>query len=180
LTLKEALTSYLEITVLNRDVIQKYADKTGNSQLKEIIGDESLLNHYLYGHDVLDLLQEFQADITAQDLVEILRSFPARLYSISSSQDAVGDEVHITVARVKYQHKGRERSGACSNYLANQIDVDSLVPIFVEKNPAFKLPEDHQTPVILVGAGTGVAPYRAFLQQREANNQKVNTWIFFC
>jgi len=179
LTLKEALTSYLEITVLNRDVIQKYADKTGNSQLKEIIGDESLLNHYLYGHDVLDLLQEFQADITAQDLVEILRSFPARLYSISSSQDAVGDEVHITVARVKYQHKGRERSGACSNYLANQIDVDSLVPIFVEKNPAFKLPEDHQTPVILVGAGTGVAPYRAFLQQREANNQKGNTWLFF-
>ena len=179
LTLKEALSSYLEITVLNRDVIQKYYGKTENSQLKEVLADEKQLNHYLYGHDVLDLLEEYPAQLTAQDLAEILRSLPARLYSISSSQDAVGDEVHITVARVRYQQKGRERSGACSTYLAEQIEVDSLVSIFIEKNPAFKLPEDHQTPVILVGAGTGVAPYRAFLQHREANNQKGNTWLFF-
>ncbi|MDP2113352.1 MAG: assimilatory sulfite reductase (NADPH) flavoprotein subunit, partial [Bacteroidota bacterium] len=95
------------------------------------------------------------------------------------SQAAVGEEVHITVSRVRYSHNGRERSGACSSYLADQIDVDSLVSVFIEKNPAFKLPENEETPVILVGAGTGVAPYRAFLQQREANNQKGKTWLFF-
>ena len=179
LALYEALSRYLEITVLNREVIQRYFEKTGHSKLKEVLADEKLLDHYLYGHDVLDMLEEFPAALTPQELAEILRSLPARLYSISSSQAAVGDEVHITVAKVSYQHKGRNRSGACSTYLSDHIEVDSLVSVFIEKNPAFKLPEDHQTPVILVGAGTGVAPFRAFLQHREANNQKGNTWLFF-
>lgn len=179
LTIKEALSRYLEITVLNREVIQRYFEKTGHAKLKEVLVDENLLEQYLYGHDVLDLLEEFPSELTPQDLAEILRSLPARLYSISSSQAAVGDEVHITVARVRYNNKGRERSGACSTYLAEDIEIDSLVSMFIEKNPAFKLPEDHQTPVILVGAGTGVAPFRAFLQHREANNYKGNTWLFF-
>lgn len=177
--IRETLSNYLEITVLNREVIQQYCEKTGNEKLQEIIENEELLDHYLYGHDVLDLLEEFPSELTAQNLAGILRSFPARLYSISSSQAAVENEVHLTVSRVRYSHNGRERSGACSTYLADQIEVDSLVSVFIEKNPAFKLPEDNQTPVILVGAGTGVAPYRAFLQHREANNQKGNTWLFF-
>jgi sulfite reductase (NADPH) flavoprotein alpha-component len=179
LSLTEALSRYLEVTVLNREVILRYGEKTGHAKLKEVVADETLLDRYLYGHDVLDLLEEFPAQLTPQDLAEILRSLPARLYSISSSQAAVGDEVHITVAKVSYKSKGRKRSGACSTYLADHIEVDSLVSVFIEKNPAFKLPEDHQTPVILVGAGTGVAPFRAFLQHREANNQKGNTWLFF-
>jgi sulfite reductase (NADPH) flavoprotein alpha-component len=179
LSLTEALSRYLEVTVLNREVILRYLEKTGHAKLKEVVADETLLDRYLYGHDVLDLLEEFPAQLTPQDLAEILRSLPARLYSISSSQAAVGDEVHITVAKVSYESKGRKRSGACSTYLADHIEVDSLVSVFIEKNPAFKLPEDHQTPVILVGAGTGVAPFRAFLQHREANNQKGNTWLFF-
>ncbi|HEY3371013.1 MAG TPA: assimilatory sulfite reductase (NADPH) flavoprotein subunit [Prolixibacteraceae bacterium] len=177
--IRETLSNYLEITVLNREVIQKYFEQTGNDKLQEVLENEEQLDHYLYGHDVLDLLEEFPAELTAQSLVSILRSFPARLYSISSSQASVGNEVHITVSRVRYSHNGRERSGACSNYLADQIEVDSLVSVFIEKNPAFKLPDDDQTPVILVGAGTGVAPFRAFLQHREANNQKGNTWLFF-
>ncbi|MGE5393097.1 MAG: assimilatory sulfite reductase (NADPH) flavoprotein subunit [Candidatus Saccharibacteria bacterium] len=179
LSIKEALSRYLEVTVLNREVIQRYYEKTEIAALKEVLSNDHLLNQYLYGYDVLDLLEEFPAQLTPQDLAEILRSLPARLYSISSSQAAVGDEVHITVAKVSYHNKGRDRSGACSTYLAEHIEVDSLVSIFIEKNPAFKLPEDHKTPVILVGAGTGVAPFRAFLQHREANNQKGNTWLFF-
>jgi len=178
-TFREALTDHLEITVINRDVIQKYQEKTGNSQLLEIIDDEVQLDQYLYGHDLLDLLEDFPFEFSAQDLTNILRNFPARLYSISSSQAAVGDEVHITVSAVRYSHKGRERAGACSSYLADRIDLDSQVSVFIEKNPAFKLPEDDQTPVILIGAGTGIAPYRAFLQHREANNQKGKTWLFF-
>jgi sulfite reductase (NADPH) flavoprotein alpha-component len=178
-TFREALTDHLEITVINRDVIQKYHEITGNAELLRIIEDEIQLDHYLYGHDLLDLLEDFPFEFSAQNLTNILRSFPARLYSISSSQAAVGDEVHITVSAVRYSHKGRERAGACSTFLADRIELDSQVSVFIEKNPAFKLPENDQTPVILIGAGTGIAPYRAFLQHREANNQKGKTWLFF-
>lgn len=178
-SLQEALINQFEITVLNREVLQKYQALTGHQKLQELIDSEEKLDSYLYGHDVLDLLEDFTHVFTAQELAGILRSFPARLYSISSSQVAVGDEVHLTVSAVRWSHRGRQRSGACSVYLADRIEVDSEVPVFIEKNPAFKLPADENTPVILVGAGTGVAPYRAFLQQREANNQKGKTWLFF-
>ena len=178
-SLNEALSEHLEITVINRDVIQKYQEKAGNSELQKIIEDEKLFDQFLYGHDVLDLLEEFPFSLSEQDLADVLRAFPARLYSISSSQDAVGDEVHITVATVRYSNKGRSRGGACSTYLADRIEVDSQVSVFIEKNPAFKLPENEETPVILIGAGTGVAPYRSFLQHREANNQKGKAWLFF-
>ena len=176
---RESLADHFEITVINRDVIQKYQEKTGNDKILKIIEDEKQLDDYLYGHDLLDLLEDFPSKFTAQELADILRSFPARLYSISSSQSAVDDELHLTVATVRYSHKGRVRAGACSTYLADRIDLDSLVSVFIEKNPAFKLPEDERTPIILIGAGTGIAPYRAFLQHREANNQKGKTWLFF-
>lgn len=176
---REALTERLELTILTREVIQNYQNKTGNKELLKVITEDQLLDKYLYGHDVLDLLEEFPARLSAQDLADVLRSFPPRLYSISSSQDAVGDEVHITVATVRYSNKGRRRGGACSTYLADRIEVDSNVSVFIEKNPAFKLPEKDETPIILIGAGTGVAPFRSFLQHREANNQKGKTWLFF-
>jgi sulfite reductase (NADPH) flavoprotein alpha-component len=178
-SLKEALMNHLEITVLNSEVIQKYQEKTLNPNLQEIIENAEQFDRYLYGHDVLDLLEEFPFSFAPQEFANILRSFPPRLYSISSSQLAVGNEVHATVSAVRYLHKGRERAGACSTYLADRIDIDSQVSVFIEKNPGFKLPENEETPVILVGAGTGVAPYRAFLQHREANNLKGNTWLFF-
>jgi sulfite reductase (NADPH) flavoprotein alpha-component len=177
--LREALSNHLEITVINRDVVQKYQAKVGNGELQKVIENEGLLDQYLYGHDVLDLVEDFPFSFSAQDLADVLRAFPARLYSISSSQAAVGDEVHLTVATVRYTHKGRIRGGACSTYLADRIEIDSQVEVFIEKNPAFKLPENEETPVILIGAGTGVAPYRAFLQHREANNLKGKTWLFF-
>ena len=178
-SLSEVLSNHLEITVINRDVVQKYQAIVRNSELQKVIENEELLDQYLYGHDVLDLLQDFPFSFTAQNLADVLRAFPARLYSISSSQAAVGDEVHITVSTVRYSNKGRLRGGACSTYLADRIEIDSQVAVFIEKNLAFKLPESEETPVILIGAGTGVAPYRAFLQQREANNQKGKTWLFF-
>lgn len=178
-SLQEALSDHLEITVLTRDVIQKYQEISGNKKLKEVIENEQQFDGLLYGHDVLDLLEEFPYEFKGQELVEVLRSFPARLYSISSSQDAVGEEVHVTVSAVRYSNKGRERGGACSTYLADRIEIDSPISVFIEKNPSFKLPENEDTPLILIGAGTGVAPYRAFLQHREANDQKGKTWLFF-
>lgn len=178
-SIQDALSERLETTILTRETILKYQEKTGNQQLAEVLADDKKLDNYLYGHDVLDLLVEFPANLTPQDFSEVLRPFPARLYSISSSQDAVGEEVHITVATVRYTNKGRKRGGACSTYLADRIEVDSQVSLFIEKNPSFKLPENEQTPVILIGAGTGVAPFRSFLQHREANNLKGKTWLFF-
>lgn len=177
--LKEALSDRLELTVLNRDVIQNYQKISGNTDLLKLIEKEVEFDQYLYGHDVLDLLEDYPYTFTAQELAETLRNFTPRLYSISSSQSAVGDEVHLTVATVRYSRKGRFRAGACSTYLADRIEVDSQVSVFIEKNPAFKLPENEETPVILIGAGTGVAPYRAFLQHREANDLKGKSWLFF-
>ena len=126
-SLSEALSNHLEITVINRDVVQKYQEIVKNNELQKVIENEELLDQYLYGHDVLDLLQDFPFSFKAQNLADVLRAFPARLYSISSSQAAVGDEVHITVSTVRYSNKGRLRGGACSTYLADRIEIDSQV-----------------------------------------------------
>lgn len=174
-----ALRHQLEITLLTRDVIQKYAEKTGSEAVVVILSDETLLDEYLWGHDILDLLVEFPHELTAQELVDLLRPLPPRLYSISSAQDAVGDEVHMTVATVRYENKGRSREGAASTYLADRIETDSEVPVFIERNPGFRLPENSETPIIMVGAGTGIAPFRAFVQQSEVDNRKGKSWLFF-
>ncbi|PWD98057.1 assimilatory sulfite reductase (NADPH) flavoprotein subunit [Marinilabilia rubra] len=179
LTLKNALQHHYEITILTRDIISKYAQQTKNKQVEALLKDEKKLDEYLYGHDVLDLLHEFPTSITPVDLLKILRPLPPRLYSISSSQDAVGEEVHITVSKVQYENKGRQRLGACSGFhLAENLKVDDTILVYIEKNPNFRLPENG-TPIIMVGAGTGIAPYRAFLQQRESAKQKGKTWLFF-
>ncbi|WP_321285866.1 assimilatory sulfite reductase (NADPH) flavoprotein subunit [uncultured Sunxiuqinia sp.] len=178
LQFNEALEHHYEITLLTRDVIQKYAEKTGQKEVQEIVENEDKLDHYLYGHDVLDLLHEFPAKLTATEFLETLRPLPPRLYSISSSLESVEDEVHITVSRVRYENKGRQRYGACSTFLADRLEVDETALIYIDKNPNFRLAENGN-PIIMVGAGTGIAPYRAFLQQREAANQKGKSWLFF-
>ncbi|MGV8090463.1 MAG: sulfite reductase flavoprotein subunit alpha [Mangrovibacterium sp.] len=174
-----ALRHHLEITILTRDVLQRYYEKTGLEAVGQILNDEKLLDSYLWGNDILDLVQEFPFRLSSSELVGLLRPLPPRLYSISSSQEAVGEEVHITVSTVRYENKGRRREGACSTYLADRIDIDQEIPVYIERNPAFRLPEDENTPIIMVGAGTGVAPFRAFLQHREVANLKGKSWLFF-
>ena len=177
-SIQEALTHYLEITVLTYDIIKKYFEATKIPEVEKLLNDDKSLNQYLYGHDLLDLLEDFPFVWNPNKLVKILRRLPARLYSISSSQDHVGDEVHVTVSVVRYERKKRLRLGACSSHLADEIELDDQVPIYVEKNPAFKLPANGAQ-MIMVGAGTGIAPYRAFLQQREMEGKKGGTWLFF-
>lgn len=174
----DALTYHLEITILSFDMIRKYAEKTGNAEIEKLINDDKILDKYLYGYDLLDLLEEFPFEWNANKLVEILRPLPPRLYSISSSQKSVEDEVHATISVVRYKTKDRERVGACSSHLADEIDLDSAIPVYIDKNPAFKLPPNGSK-IIMVGAGTGIAPYRAFLQERESLGEKGNTWLFF-
>ena len=178
MSIRDAFTHHLEITVLTFDTIQKYFEKTKLPELGKLIDEDELLDEYLYGHDLLDILEDYPFQWNPNKLVEILRQLPPRLYSISSSQDNVGDEVHATVAVVRYERKNRLRFGACSSHLADCIEIDDQVPVYIEKNPAFKLPANGSK-LIMVGAGTGVAPYRAFLQQREIDNKEGGTWLFF-
>lgn len=178
MSIKDALTHHLEITVLSFDTLEKYFDVTQNNDLENLLDDDQLLDDYLFGHDLLDLLEDFPFEWTPNQLVEILRQLPPRLYSIASSQDKVGDQIHITVSVVRYERKKRLRNGACSSHLADNIEIDDQVPVYIEKNPSFKLPLNGSK-IIMVGAGTGIAPYRAFLQQRENDNKSGGTWLFF-
>jgi sulfite reductase (NADPH) flavoprotein alpha-component len=177
MSVKEALSHHLEITVLTFDTIQKYYAKTKNPELGKLIENDQLLDDYLYGHDLLDILEDYPYQWTPEQLFQVLRQLPPRLYSISSSQDNVGDEIHATISVVRYERKNRMRYGACSSHLADCIEIDEQVPVYIEKNPSFKLPENGAK-LIMVGAGTGIAPYRAFLQQREMDNKKGGTWLF--
>lgn len=178
-SLVDALTKELEITLLTRDVIQQYAQQIESSELRTIVADDSLLDDYLWGHDVLDLLVEFPAPLSAQAVVDLLRPLPPRLYSIASSQQAVGEEVHITVAAVRYANKDRKREGAASTLLADRINIDDEVSVFIQKTPGFRLPDNPQSNIIMVGAGTGIAPFRAFMQQAEAEKRPGKSWLFF-
>uniref|UniRef100_UPI003217BB58 assimilatory sulfite reductase (NADPH) flavoprotein subunit n=1 Tax=uncultured Draconibacterium sp. TaxID=1573823 RepID=UPI003217BB58 len=177
-TIKDALSHHLEITTLTFDVLRKFQEKVKNPELEKIINDDQLSDDYLYGHDVLDLLEDFPFDWNANKLVEVLRHIPARLYSISSSMESVGEEVHVTVSVVRYERKDRQRKGACSSHLADTIELDDQLPVYIEKNPSFKLPPNGSK-IIMVGAGTGVAPYRAFMQHRESLGVKGDSWLFF-
>lgn len=178
MTIKDALMHHLEITVLTFDTIKKYFEKTKLPELGKLIEDDKLLDEYLYGHDLLDILEDYPFDWNANKLVEIMRQLPPRLYSISSSQDNVGDEVHAIVSVVRYERKNRLRNGACSSHLADNIEIDDQIPIYIEKNPLFKMPANGSK-LIMVGAGTGIAPYRSFLQQRETDNKTGGAWLFF-
>jgi len=177
-TLEEALKHHYEVTILTRDVLKKYASKTGSKELETILNNDRQLEEYLFGHDILDLLNEYPATFSPGEFIELLRPLPPRLYSISSSQEAVGEEVHITVSKVQYTNKGRVRVGACSGYLAETLEADDEVLVYIEKNKNFRLPPNGD-PIIMIGAGTGIAPYRAFLQQREATGHKGKSWLFF-
>ena len=178
ISIKDALGYHLEITMLTFDLLRKYQKKTQNPELAKLINDDKLSDDYLFGHDVLDLLEDFPFEWNANKLAEILRAIPPRLYSISSSMESVGEEVHATVSVVRYTRKDRLRNGACSSYLADVLEIEEQISVYIEKNPSFRLPANG-SPIIMVGAGTGVAPYRAFMQHRESLGVKGDSWLFF-
>lgn len=177
--LRELLTSEYDINALSKPVLENYAKLTGNAKVKALAESKDI-EEYTYGREVIDLLTEFpHKGITAEQLVSVLRKLPHRLYSISSSQDSVGEEVHLTVATVRYESNGRKRKGVASGYIADDSKPNDKVRIFIKQNKNFRLPENNNTPVIMVGPGTGVAPFRAFLQQRDAEGAKGKNWLFF-
>lgn len=180
LSLKDALKSYYEITTLTKPLLEKAAKLIGNSDLQELLNDSEKVKSYLEGHDLLDVVREFgPVTSSPQDFVAILRKMPARLYSIASSLTANPDEVHLTIGAVRYSAHGRDRKGVCSIFTAERLQPGDTVPIYIQQNENFKLPESPETPIIMVGPGTGVAPFRSFMQEREETGAEGKSWMFF-
>ncbi len=182
LTLKEALTSYFEITVLTKKLLEQAVQFTGNAALQELLNPDNKekLKDYTNGRDLLDLCRDFGPwAASAQTFVSILRKLPPRLYSIASSYNANPDEVHLTIGAVRYESHGRERNGVCSILCAERLNPGDTLPIYIQKNKHFKLPENPETPIIMVGPGTGIAPFRSFMQEREEAGASGKSWLFF-
>ncbi|MFM5447033.1 assimilatory sulfite reductase (NADPH) flavoprotein subunit [Aeromonas veronii] len=179
-TLRAALTSHFELTRLHGGFITGLADISDNAALKDLAGDKAQVNALVASAQVVDVLKRFPTALTAEQLVRLLRSLTPRLYSIASAQSEVEEEVHLTVGVVRYrQEDGTVRSGAASSYLADRLIEDGEVRVFVEHNDNFRLPQNPDTPVIMVGPGTGIAPFRAFMQEREAQGAEGKNWLFF-
>lgn len=179
-TIREALTNNYELTRLTPPLVKSYAELAKSSKLDKLIGNTKDFEKFLWGRDVIDLLEEYPVSFDNKTLFGTLRKLQPRLYSIASSYNDNPDEVHVTVASVKYQNSGRNRFGVCSTFLSDRIDPDEVeVPIYIDENIGFRLPNDPNIPIIMIGAGTGVAPYRAFLQEREFSGSTGKNWLFF-
>lgn len=182
LLLKEALTSHFEITVLTKPLLQKMADFTKSEALHALLeeGNEEKLKAYIAGRDLVDAARDFGPfEGTAADFTAILRKIPARLYSIASSLKANEEEVHLTIGAVRYDAHGRERQGVCSILCAERLEPGDTLPVYIQHNQNFKLPENPDAPIIMVGPGTGIAPFRSFMQEREEIGANGKSWLFF-
>ena len=175
-TVREALLHDWEIGLNTPQFVQGYAEISGNPELKEAAADASA---YAAANPIAGIVSQYPTALTAEQLAGLLRPLAPRLYSISSAPEEVGEEVHLTVGVLRYEHNGIPRTGAASGFLGGRLEEEGSVRVFVEENPRFRLPENPDTPVIMIGAGTGVAPFRAFMQQRAANGDSGKNWLIF-
>jgi sulfite reductase (NADPH) flavoprotein alpha-component len=180
-TLREWLACEREITRLTRPFLARHAQISGSAELSAVLepGNEDRLRRTLKDLQLTDVLHAYPADWDGEAFVAALRPLVPRLYSIASAQDAVGDEVHVTVAVVDYENDGQRRLGAASGHLAGLTGDEATVRVFIEQNERFRLPTDPSRDVIMIGPGTGVAPYRGFLQQRESQGATGRNWLVF-
>ncbi|MEP0355117.1 assimilatory sulfite reductase (NADPH) flavoprotein subunit [Paraglaciecola sp.] len=178
-SLKQVLVNKLELTQSYPSFVQAYTGFANNVELNALIEDKAVLREYLAERQIIDIVRQYPAKLSAQELVDALRSMTPRLYSIASSQAEVEDEVHLTVALVEFDAHGSVHQGGASSFLSKRLNEGGEVKVFVEKNDNFRLPDDSNTPVIMVGPGTGIAPFRAFMQQREAEEASGENWLFF-
>jgi sulfite reductase (NADPH) flavoprotein alpha-component len=180
LPLAAALATHRELTVLTRDVLERYATLAPHAGLQELLADQNRLQPYLYGRDVADLLTEFPTEqLTAQGLADVLRPLPSRAYSIASSLLAHPEEVHLTVGAVRYEAFGRQKHGVCSSFLADRLALGDTARVFVQHNEYFRLPQNGETDIIMIGAGTGIAPFRAFVEERMELGATGRNWLLF-
>ncbi|WP_338623833.1 assimilatory sulfite reductase (NADPH) flavoprotein subunit [Agarivorans sp. OAG1] len=178
-SLADALTEKLEITQTSGAFVEAWANWSASKKLQTVVADKDKLREYAANHQVIDVLLEKKAKVAAQDFVDALRKITPRLYSIASAQAEVEEEVHLTVGVVSYQQGDEQRLGGASGFLGARAEEGAQVKVFVEHNDNFRLPSSPDTPVIMVGPGTGIAPFRAFMQQRDASDAEGKNWLFF-
>ncbi|WP_272690519.1 NADPH-dependent assimilatory sulfite reductase flavoprotein subunit [Providencia sp. PROV152] len=177
--LRDALIHHLELTQNTHLIVEKYANLAKDDALLGLISDKQALLHYAQTTPIVDMVRQAASQPTAQEFVDILRPITPRLYSIASSQAETEDEVHVTVGVVRYDIDGRARTGGASGFLADRLKEGDEVRIFIEHNDNFRLPADTSKPVIMIGPGTGIAPFRAFMQQRDNEQATGKNWLFF-
>lgn len=178
-SLRDALKFHYELTQNTAAIVEAYANQCGDARLLELLADKALLQDYAHSTPIVDMVRRAPTKLDPQTLLSMLRPITPRLYSIASSQEEVGNEAHLTVGVVRYEIDGQARAGGASGYLADRLEEDGDIAVFVERNPNFRLPENPKTPVIMIGPGTGIAPFRAFMQQREATEAEGKNWLIF-
>ncbi|MDP3837940.1 MAG: sulfite reductase subunit alpha [Methylococcales bacterium] len=182
MSLSDALRTHFEIKLPSKELVQEIATRSGNQELNGLLstGDKEALSNYLWGRDTLDLLlQNPLCEFAAAEFIALLKPLQHRAYSISSSGKMHSDTVHLTVASVRYDSFDRQHKGVCSTFLADLVDAQTEVRCFFTPNKVFRVPEDNSLPMIMVGPGTGVAPFRAFLQERQYRQATGKNWLFF-
>ncbi len=179
LSIHSALVSKYEITSANPQLVTKFAELSGSKKLEKLVADKDKLRDYATNTQIVDVLAEKKTKLTAEQLLGLLRKLTPRLYSIASSQLEVDEEVHLTVGVVEYQKGDETRVGGASGFLAQRLEEGGEVKVFVEHNNNFKLPQDDNAPVIMIGPGTGIAPFRSFVQERENRDAEGKNWLFF-
>lgn len=180
--LLDALSQDLDITGLSRKIVSAWQQISGSAELAQLLDEAAKgdFKEWTNGREIIDLLEGHPAkQLTAQQFVDILRKLPPRLYSIASSPKAHPGEVHLTVAAVRYHTHGKSRKGVASTYLADAAHKGAPVSVYIHHNKNFRLPENGDTPVIMVGPGTGIAPFRAFVEERAEAGAKGESWLFF-
>ncbi|AEO08766.1 sulfite reductase (NADPH) flavoprotein alpha-component [Buchnera aphidicola str. Ak (Acyrthosiphon kondoi)] len=178
-TIFDALKNNFELTTNTKNIVKNYANLTNNKFLKNIVSDDAHLQKYVVQTPLIKMINDHPSKLSSQQLVSLLRPLKPRLYSISSSQAEVYDEIHITVGVVKNLISGCLYLGGASGYLSQSLKSDDKIKIFIETNNNFRLPVDQNVPIIMIGSGTGIAPFRSFMQQRDNEGAKGKNWIFF-
>ena len=180
-TPREALIHHYDIGTINKSIIKKWQPRSGSPFLRSLVeaDDKKSFEDFCWGRDLIDLVCDHPADFSdGEDFVGILKKLQPRLYSIASSPNAHPGEVHLCVGIVRYESHGRKRGGICSTFLSDRSE-GSTPGVFVHTNKAFRLPENGDTPVIMCGPGTGIAPFRAFLEERKISGAKGANWLLF-
>jgi sulfite reductase (NADPH) flavoprotein alpha-component len=181
MSLREALTHYFDVNKPSQELLAAVAKAAPQSELAALLAPEKRddLKKWLWGRHVIDLLELLPAPMPVAEFIPLLKRLAPRLYSISSSPKAHPGEVHLTVGAVRYESHGRERKGVASTFLADRVGDTNFVKVFVQPSHGFKPPANGDTPMIMVGPGTGIAPFRAFLEERQATGAKGKNWLFF-
>ncbi len=179
LSIHSALVSKFEITAANPQFINKLSELVENADLQKLVADKDELRDFAGKTQIVDVLHQYPVKLSAEQLVSLLRRLTPRLYSIASSQTEVDEEVHLTVGVVEYDYDGKVREGGASSYLTRRLEEGDNVKVFIEHNNNFKLPEDDNAPIIMVGPGTGIAPFRSFIQERDNRGAAGKNWLFF-